>query len=233
MSELVLVTHNVGSRTGPETPNSDPDQLRDNLARLAGDIEPRLPHVLALQEATRLRHAIHGYQRVAIDFPDHPDDLGCQLLVRDDVEVIRRRLVAVGGPWWTGPKHGLRHPPKVFVGATVELRGQRWDVLSVHRVWTGPHHRNADTWRAERDALMSWIPDRAERDHGTRPVITLGDWNDRGDGMAPLVRSTGGQLAMRGIDGALGVNCHLKAHKLDDRYGSDGHEPVVVSATAE
>lgn len=231
MSELLwLVTHNVGSRTGPDTPNSDPDQLRDNLAQLARDTGH--PHVLALQEATRLRRPIHGYQRVAIDFPDHPDDLGCQLLVRDDVDVIRRRLVPVGGPWWTGPKHGLRHPPKVFVGATVAIERQRWDVLSVHRVWTGPHHRNADTWRAERTALMEWIPARAQHDNGHRPVVAAGDWNDRGEAMRPLVHATGGQLAMRGIDGALAVHAQLRVHKLDSRYGSDGHEPVVARVQA-
>lgn len=229
MSELVAVCHNVGSRTGPDTPNSDPGKLRANLGRLARATGH--PHAIAVQEAVRLRHTIEGYQRVAIEHPGHPDDLGCQLLVRDDVELVRARMLPVGGPWWTGPRHGLRHPPKVFVGATLAHHGQRWDVLSVHRVWTGRQRRNMDTWRAEHEALVSWATARAGRGQGTRPVLLLGDWNARADDLKPLARAVGGQLAMAGIDGALGVNvAQLRAHRLAAVYGSDNHEPVVVRA---
>lgn len=235
MSELRLVTHNVGSRTGPDTPNSDPDELRDNLARLADHTQA---HAVAVQEATRLRRPIPGYSRIAVEWPRHPDDLGCQLLIRDDVRLFRRRILAVDGPWWTGPKHGLRHPPKVFVGAALGVDRHRWDVLSVHRVWTGDGRRNTEAWEHEHDKLTEWLEARARRDEGHRPVVALGDWNGRTTDRWPnsigqLARAVGGELAMRGIDGALAINVRrVRARELDRLYGSDAHQPVAVTVTA-
>lgn len=224
---LRLVTHNVwvGNRG---------DELRANLSRLAEDTS--WPHAIAVQEATGLRLAIPGYQRVAVAVDElrHPDDLGCQLLLRDDVELVRRRLVPVGGPWWTGPKHGHRHPPKVFVGATVGWAGLRWDLLSVHRVWTGGMRRNMGAWAAEHEALAEWTRARAARADGHRPVVELGDWNGRTSdtgrlSVTGLAAQVDGKLTMRGIDGALAVNATVSGcRELERRYGSDGHHPLVM-----
>lgn len=214
---LRVATHNVWVGQRGTT-------LSRNLHTLAADTHH--PHAIAVQEATGLRTPIDGYQRVAVEFPDHPDNLGCQLLVREDVEVHARRLVPVGGPWWTGPKHGLAHPPKVFVGATLGHLGQRWDVLSVHRVWTGPKDRNTDTWKAEHVVLAAWLDARSRRASGTRPVIAVGDWNARPDDLHDLP----GHKTFHGIDGALTLNvAHTTSRELPGRYGSDAHQPIVFT----
>jgi endonuclease/exonuclease/phosphatase (EEP) superfamily protein YafD len=216
-----LATHNV--YVGNKHPAAD-------LAKLAKDAAR--PHAIAVQEARHLTRPPHGYQRVALDEPPHPDHLGTQLLVRDDVPVIRRRVLPCGGPWWTGPKHSLRHPPPIHVGATVEVAGIRWDLLSVHGVWTGPRDRNTDTRRAELRALREWMLARQDRNDGTRPVIPLGDWNARAADLTELAHVTHARIALEGIDGALAVNvAHVSTRELPGRYGSDGHQPVLVTAT--
>lgn len=220
--QLRLVTHNVYV-------GQPAAQLRDNLAELVEATDR--PHALALQEAIRLDRGIPGYRRVAVQLELHRDDGGCVLLVRNDVQLVKPRIVQVAGPWWTGPKHGLRHPPKVFVGATLETEGRRWDVLDVHRCWTGRGRRNMDTWRAEHAALVRWLRRRGSVDRGRRPVVALGDWNAGAHELDELAQDTGRtcQLAMRGIDGALAINATAAAHELGRRFGSDGHQPVAVT----
>ena len=219
---LRLVTHNLWVGQSNRS-------ARRNLGRLAGDTDR--PHVLALQEAHRFDGTIPGYRRIGVETKLHRDDGDCVLLVRNDLPVIRPRLVQVGDPWWTGPKHGLRHPPHVFVGATIDHGGHRWDVLSVHRCWTGRGKRNLGAWRAEHTALRRFLRERASRNRGQRPVIALGDWNAGATELEDLAQDVlkPAQLAMRGIDGALVINATAAADKLDGRYGSDGHHPVAVT----
>lgn len=219
MSVIRVVALNVGGR-------ADLGQI----TRLAEDTGH--PLGIALQEV-RLDRTIDGYQRVAIgrDEQRHPDDGGMQLLVREDATVIARRLVSVGGPWWIGPK-GDRHPPKIFVGATVEHHDRRLDLLSVHRVWQGPHRRNQPTWDAEHHALREWLLARAERTDGSRPVLALGDWNGRqhDTGTTSITRLAGevdGALAMAGIDGALALNAHVAIQELPHRYHPDAHNAIA------
>lgn len=199
-----------------------------NLAQLARDTDH--PHAMALQEARRFTHSIPGYRRVAVDTVLAPDDGDCVLLVRDDVEVVKERQVPVGPPGWIGP-HGDSHPPHIFVGATLETEGRRWDVLDVHRCWGMRHQRNMPTWRAEHAALMRWLRDRASRERGRRPVVALGDWNAGAEDLSPLAHDVGRvcQLAMRGVDGALAINATAAVHELGEKYGSDAHHPVVVT----
>ena len=141
-----------------------------------------------------------------------------------------------GGPWCTGPKHGIRHPPKLFVGATIEHGGQRWDLLSIHRCWTGGMRRNTEAWEAEHQALRSWCDARRDRWPG-RPIVLAGDWNGRRadigrHSIGQLAHQTGGRLTMRGIDGALTIGvATVTARRLTRLYGSDGHRPVAVTAT--
>lgn len=227
---LRLVTFNVWV-------GQHPKRLRRNLRRLVRQLNH--PHVIALQEAKRFRGTIPGYQRLACTEPQHEDDLDCVLLVRNDVAVIHPRIVRVDGPMWRGPKHGLAHAPKVFVGATLEHLGRRWDVLNVHRTWTGRGRHNMASWNAEDTKLHSWLTHRAQRANATRPVIALGDWNGgladrRYDAtVARLAHDVDAQYAFSGIDGALAINVSdVSRRELDDLYGSDGHHPVSIRAWA-
>ena len=221
-----LVSHNVwvGQR---------PRRLRKNLAALARDTGN--PLGILTQEAMRLDRAIDGYRRLHAPLPaGHPDDLDMQLLVREDVTIIAPRFVPAGGPWWTGPKHGRKHPPKLFLGATLEHESRRFDVLNVHRCWTGRGRRNMASWRSEHETLTDWLLTRAARDDGTRPVYAIGDWNgnpkDRGYAVTvgELAEDAGAKAAFRGIDGALAINGTVsRFYELEQRFGSDGHNPLV------
>lgn len=224
MSNLRLVTFNVWVGQSPRV-------LRGNLNRLAMDTN--YPHVLALQEAKRYDGSISGYQRVAAK-GDHPDAQSSILLVRDDVEVVTQRHVYVAGPWWKGPKHGELHPPRTFPAASLEWDLRRWEVMDIHR--TGKSW-SKESWLAEDRDIYGWNLLREQRTV-CRPRIYLGDWNARATMLGRtsprgLARRMNGTLALRGIDGAIGVNVkRITAKKLSDHYGSDAHRPVLIEVKA-
>lgn len=225
-STLRLVTFNmwVGNR--------DP---RQNLMALAFDTNR--PHVIALQEARRFNGTIPGYERHDVDEPGNPESDNCVLLIRKEgVQVKRERDIDVKGPAWIGPKHGLKHPPRDFPGITVEVDGQRWDVVNVHRSWTGGLRHNMGSWTAEHRALVSFA-DRRAQFAPNRPLAFVGDWNGRRSdprrfAMRDLNKSIGGRLLLKGIDGALVRGCRGRARRLDEKYGSDAHKPVEITLTA-
>lgn len=229
MSGLRVVTFNVWVGQAPS-------QLRRNLIELANDTGR--PHVIALQEAKRFGGTIPGYCRIDSETFRREAKSNVLLVRNADVTVHRYHEVAVQGPMWKGPKHGLEHPPRIFPGTTVEVDDQRWDVLDVHRTPGGPtssvkSNRRA-SWAAEDRDLESWLDSRWER-HPERPALVVGDHNNRVFdrnklSISDLARRTECNLAVLGIDGALFRNCTVKARKLDRLYGSDGHRPVVIDA---
>lgn len=226
--ELRVATFNVWV-------GQSPARLEENLTRLAKDTDR--PHVIALQEAKRYNGTIRGYVRHAVAEPGNPEADNCVLLIRKDVTIHRDRDIDVDGPVWVGPKHGLVHPSKDFPALTIGVDGQRWDVVDVHRAWTGGLRRNLGAWRAEHEALIGFA-DRRHHKTPDRPLVMAGDWNNRASdprplGVAALAEHVGGRLLMRGIDGALVRGCTGRAKELGDKYGSDGHHPVVITLTKE
>jgi hypothetical protein len=224
MAELRIVTHNIWV-------GQPPARARENLSRLARNT--KMPHVLALQEARRFNGSIKGYDRYAVEESGNPEADNCVLLVREDVEVFRDRSIDVIGPVWIGPKHDIPHPPRDFPGRSLRVEGERVDVLNVHRTPGGPWSRVAASWRAEHAALMKWA-DQRDEEAPDRPLAMVGDHNGRaGDprkfGLPDLAKRIDGKLLMKGIDGAIIRGCTGKAVELDDKYGSDGHHPVLLT----
>ncbi len=200
-------------------------RLRQNLRRMFKDLE--YPEIVALQEATGLHRGFFRYRRIAADrFPRREANSNVLLVRRRGVKVIRRLRLAVDGPDWRGPKHGRIHPPRVFIGAIVEVAGQRFDILDVHRAWTGGEH-NLATWRAEHRQLVAWVRERREH----RPVILPGD-HQRGGGQE-LAAALEAEALINGIDGFVTVNADGRARKATASYGSDGHRPVIGTITKE
>lgn len=223
---LRVVSHNM------YVGNKDP---KGNLTRLAENTDA---DVIVVQEAKNWHGTIPGYERFVAD-SDRPEADSTILLVRKkDTEVHRERSIEVGGPDWIGPKHDLRHKPRVFPAASIEVRGRRWDVIGIHRNPGGPDSRNEDAWRAEDKALVEWEA-RREEHRPKRPAVLAGDWNDRKATKHPvsvssLAKRLGGDLRLRGIDGAIAIGAdgiHVK--ELPGRYGSDGHNPVVIDLWVE
>lgn len=208
-------------------------ELRANLSAMLHDSGA---WVAALQEAKRLNVTVPGFHRIAAP-ARHPREGAdsCQLLVRRGIGVVRRFVVNVQGPDWRGPHQGVMHDPRVFVGGVLSWHAVRFDVLCVHRV-PGGHRVNEEAYAAEHAAIVDWCRTRATQ-HPHRPRILLGDWNaDARDSrpMSPskLAAQVGGRLVLRGIDGAILINCQPdNTRKLPRKYGSDTHRPVALTAS--
>lgn len=225
-SRLRVVTWNV-SVTQP------PDQLAQNLEFMLADAGQ--PHVVALQEAKRYKGAPPGYRRWAADQHPRPEaDNNVLLVRRRGVELVRRRVLAIHGPHWTGPHQGREHPPRVYPGVDVRAEGSTvWSLLDVHRVTGGPTGKNADAWLAEDQQLEAWSDQRHLR-HRDRQLVLLGDWQLNAKDQRPLApaglgRRINGRLLFSGIDGAIVTHAHGHVHQLPRRYGSDTHQPVVIT----
>lgn len=227
---LSVVTFNVSA-------TQRGDQLRANLPRMI--VDAGTPKVVALQEAYGLHASVPGYRLVGARGEaagGRPDALGCQLLVRDGVPIARRWILRVEGPWWVGPHQGHKHPPRVYVGVTVESGGRRWDVLDVHRV-PGGFARNREAYVAEDRALLGWVLDRRE-EHPHRPIVLPGDWQHpptEHDRLRPwdVARRIGGHMAFAGIDGVISTGAKpTRTRELPGLYGSDSHQPVRVDLEA-
>lgn len=222
------------------------------LAQLIGNLEDAAaaldhPEIIALQEAGRLTRGIRGYDLVGPGGEDGFTDRlerSTQLLVRKDgVTVHGTGMRQVDGPSWRGPKRGILQPPRVFVRVTYSLDDypdHRWDAFGIHRTPGGPRPAiagNRDSWVAEDRFIEGWSDARATR-HG-HPQLWLGDHNgrrgDKGDlSLTDLARRIGGaQLAVKGIDGAIVRGAEARAKKLRRKFGSDGHRPVLVTATVK
>jgi hypothetical protein len=118
------------------------------------------------------------------------------------------------------------HPPHCYPGVGIETREGRAVILGVHRV---PSRRvNVEAWQAEHRDLRSWGRAR------TRPIVMGGDWNGRASETDPfsvptLADEIGAETHLRGIDGYLTRGFTVgPVRKLDRRYGSDAHHPVVI-----
>lgn len=220
-------------------------RLLTNLERALEALD--YPEVLAVQEAIHLTDAPDGYQRFAARHGDGFTDRynrSTQLLVRKDgVTVHGHGVRQVDGPSWRGPKQGIIQPPRVFVRVTYSLDddpGHRWDAFGIHRTPGGPRPAiagNRDSWAAEDRFIEGWSDARAAR-HG-HPQLWLGDHNgrrsDKGDlSLTDLAHRMGrAQLAIKGIDGAIVRDAQARAKKLRPKFGSDGHRPVLVTATVK
>lgn len=215
-----------------------PGALRSHVRELLSDLD--WPEVAALQEAHRWDgRRLADYRTVSATDLARPEAAGCRLLVREDVRVIRRRLVRVDAEdgRWYGAKHDRWHAARTFVGATLETdAGDRADVLSAHRC-PNNQHLNRHPYRAEHEALVEWLERREDRGHDG-PVLVLADFNSSRLDPRPRVSVTGlrrrvdGVLGIRGIDGGLVVDGGLRhVRKLPHKYGSDGHRPVALTLT--
>lgn len=204
-----------------------------NLARLDDRFSP---DAFVLQESARLQgRTLRGFETIEDTNPRHRDDGNNRVLVRKGLRIGDvPHLVQVKAPNWRGPKHGLEHPPRLFVGTPMrgEPRGDRFNVLSIHRMPGGPTSRlpgGQANWAAEHDAIVSYA-----RQHDGSPLVLGADWNCRVTNRHPLsvtglARRIRGVLGVKGIDGVITRGFkRVRVRRLLRRYGSDGHRPVVV-----
>lgn len=208
------------------TDDRDRDDLHDNVEAVleaAG-----LPAVLALQEVWDWRErpplGYRRYQAPRDRFP-HQEDRSTQLLVAPGVRVLGHGARRAYGPGWTGPKHGLTKPPRVFPRVTLGWPGVGpLDVVGVHRTrpaWS----RDGVAYHGEAACLVDWHRDRPD----DRPQVWLGDWNEGDDSrdLLSLSRHLEAGIWLRGIDGALVHGLTVAGRRrIPGNFGGDGHRPV-------
>jgi hypothetical protein len=105
-----------------------PESVQVNLAKLVDEVQP---HIIALQEAYRVRRVlgrVTGYRRIQGLLPLPSEDRDCALLVREDLKVLRSGLLRMRSSWIsprTRRPQGARRYPRVRVrtksGAVVRL----------------------------------------------------------------------------------------------------------------
>jgi hypothetical protein len=213
------------------------DSLRLNVTRLLRDTHA---DVAMLQEAERFNGTVPGYRRWAADEHPRPEAGMCVILYRKELRVVRRGLMVIEGPDWVGPKHGLRHPPRIFPWLALEdpEAGPAWYLLNVHRTWVGDEWRNLGSWTAEDHQLERWA-DRRMAGHPERPLGMFGDWNgserDRHPlSVSSLARRTGTTPNLIGVDGGLVRAAKAHARRLTRSYTTErpAHHPVVTDLVA-
>jgi hypothetical protein len=216
--------------------------LRGNLRQLIEDTSR--PLALSLQEMKGERLTPKGYTRIQADpkFHSHPEDRSTVLLVRNKgVEILETGVLDTadfGSKGWTWgpkgqPKTSVEHPPKIFPWARLATPDFELCVLAGHRV-AGGDNINEDEWAAEHKAITRWFENRPNV-----ACLAAMDWNGRDDdmskfGVGRLVKQLGAESAIRGIDGVIATNVQrLRSEKHDEKYGSDGHRPVLTTAVKE
>lgn len=211
------------------------DQLRLNITRLVRDTMPDHGNlVVNLQEAHRFRGTVPGMRRHAADDHPRPGADMCVQMASTQLTIVRRGVMVIDGPPWTGPHSKVpdNQPPRVFPWLCVARDDETpWYVLDVHRTWTSHGDRNMPSWNAEDRQLELWA-DRRAVGHPSRPLVIDGDHNGSARDRFPtsvssLSRRIGATPHLMGVDGPLvrGATCHNR--RLVKGYGSDGHHPIV------
>lgn len=228
-AQITAVTHNLHSA------GNTPDSVDRHLERLARDTG--MPELLVASEAFKVRGSIPGYDRVGPEWSRDKDECSTIVLVRrkHGISIRRDRTIKVDGPDWYW--NGNRREPRLLVDFTLDADEQRWDGLAVHRTPGGPRAgivANRASWAAEDAAIAAWFARRDRR--FDRPTFAFGDWNDRATTVHPLgvrglARRVDADLALKGIDGGIVAGARARSRKLDGRYGSDAHRPVVTILT--
>lgn len=210
-----------------ETDDRDGRDLLDNVVRLLRTADH--PEVAALEEVWDWSERVPDYRRVQAPrtrFP-HREARSTQLLVRRDLDIVGvGARQAEGGPW-TGPKHGIQHPARVFPRVTFRDDRDpavRWDVVGVHRT-RPPWSPEGRAYRGEHRTLVDWTHDRK-----SGPVVLLGDHNGP---MGDLARDIRGEARLIGPDGVVVRGAVVVSqHRVPGEFGGDGHRPVVTRLVA-
>jgi hypothetical protein len=214
------------------------EDRRDNVSRLATVTGG--PLAIFLQEAQRggPDWTVPGY--VGYTGPEAGDGDNNRILVKKGVEVIDSGHVRVPGNGWEW--NGNEKPMRVFVFVIVRWQGQVYVLICVHRIPNGPKpaiDRNEAAWNAEHRALVNLVGDLRESASNATYVLG-GDWNAGEHDMpeyqyslASLAQDIAAKMFVLHIDGFLLINGRMvEVEKLDNKFGSDGHRPVMGEVIA-
>lgn len=191
------------------------------------------PRFLIIQEAKNFKGSIPGYR--AYRAPRHLTNSNDY---RSTIFLVRRGTKVVEQDWQQVPKgqwqyHDNKREARVFGRITLALKRKRLDVYGVHRCPLGPippRPVNREAWIAEHNFLTDWYRSSVDSIFG-------GDWNTRETShpedkfsLRALAKAVRSKTYVLGIDGFLtSRNLRVnKLRKLNRKFGSDAHHPVVI-----
>lgn len=197
-----------------------------------------------LSEAKRLDgNVLPGYKNAAAPARMGDDHDNCRLLIRRaGTTFIAEGAVKVPGPMWQWKDN--RKPTRVIPWEAFARFGQVYVAISIHRIPMGPVPGNAVNragWAAEHRAIVSLV--RELRRRFPEAVIILGGdwnagWNERPEvpfSLRSLARDLGEAVdaAVFHIDGVLVLGGKVRGgERLDNKFGSDAHYPVLGQVVA-
>lgn len=200
----------------------NPTAVRHELRAM---IAAHHPQVIELSEATRLYGRLGGLGYTVLQRKPTRDHRGLQsedgdtaILVARGVHVDRVDVLRMRKPW-RGPKAGIWHEPRTYLGIVFRCDGTTWKLGGFHL----PFQRGpvAESVAAERRYSTRTLPGR--------PVIVLGDQNlPRASFRGRVARPAHSAVAGYGVDLAGFRNAHLRYAKRLPWHGSD-HHPVLMS----
>lgn len=199
---------------------------------LAEWIRDHGPHVIVLNEARGhadvLRRVAreHGYELFQEDPAPKPkvgpipENGNTAVMVRRDVDVIRRRTVAMRLRWLV-VSHNRWHLPRRYEVITLRLDGRRWKVRASHWPTNGFDGRNRAAFRESAVRARAWA------NTVRTPALIVGDLNDAKARIADFFgrRFT---VAGRHIDLLVGRRVADVQHRQLTKGGGDHHARVYT-----
>lgn len=191
-----------------------PEKVRGSLGGLLAAYQPE---VAALMEASRLYGHLTGLGYKVVQLKPRASQPGNQpetgniaILVREDVQIVKR-LTQRMREFWTGPKHGWPHDPRVNRSVKIRVDGTVWKVKAGH----GPF---GDEAKAEfQRRLARWLT-RAV----TRPTVLVLDANMSHSEFRTKVAGPGGaKTGGVGVDLIAYKNAALLSARNLGKNGSD------------
>jgi hypothetical protein len=211
------------------------DSLRENMNRLVRVTNEPLGVFLQESKRAPVDWAIPGYKGHAAGVSFGEDHDNCRILVRNEVQILARGAEKVPGEPWEW--NGNQKPTRVFPWLLVKWNGQVYLLICVHRIPNGPAPHidaNARGWVNEHWTLVRMV-EEITRDHPGATAILGGDWNAQMSDMPEHPASLkslrdrlDAQARILHIDGYMVINgLALHVEKLEGKFGSDAHRPVV------
>lgn len=184
--------------------------------------EPDVVIVLQAYRARRFLHGIGGYRHKQFRGGEAK---GIAVLVKHGVRIQAHRALRMK-TWWTGPKAGKRHSPRVYPASVLVKGGVAFRVLGIHL----PTHNCPGAQDESLKAVIRWFGQ-----HPDAPSIAAGDWNREVRELVGTAAACGAQIlsAKTKVDHALTNVERNSQQRLPTPPGAHGWSRFTITASKE
>lgn len=187
-----------------------PEHYRKHLRVMIANEQP---DIIVISEAKNLFGHLNGLgYKVHQLKPRNRASANIAVLVREDLK-IKKSLVMRMTESWTGPKAGVKQPPRVYRAVNVKKGPFVWKVGGFHIPF------GADSRAESFDRIKKWFRNSATG----RPTIAVNDFNMKKAEVEKQLRGLNVKVEGSGIMLAIYKNCDLIKTKSLGLMGSDVH----------